>query len=87
DIVQAQIRAAQGHVLDLTQGGVTCDGHSFECRINAEDPENFLPSAGVVTHLALPTGPGIRVDTHIHGGARQHGVEHLKCREDDGIPA
>jgi 3-methylcrotonyl-CoA carboxylase alpha subunit/geranyl-CoA carboxylase alpha subunit len=45
DIVQAQIRAAQGHVLDLTQGDVTCEGHSFECRINAEDPETFLPSA------------------------------------------
>ncbi|MBY5623675.1 acetyl/propionyl/methylcrotonyl-CoA carboxylase subunit alpha [Rhizobium leguminosarum] len=68
DIVQAQIRAAQGHVLDLTQGDVTCEGHSFECRINAEDPETFLPSAGVVTHLALPAGPGIRVDTHIHAG-------------------
>ncbi|MBB4523810.1 UNVERIFIED_ORG: acetyl-CoA carboxylase biotin carboxylase subunit [Rhizobium sophorae] len=68
DIVQAQIRAAQGHVLDLNQGDVTCEGHSFECRINAEDPETFLPSAGVVTHLALPAGPGIRVDTHIHAG-------------------
>jgi len=68
DIVQAQIRAAQGHVLDLIQGDVTCEGHSFECRINAEDPETFLPSAGVVTRLALPEGPGIRVDTHIHAG-------------------
>lgn len=68
DIVQAQIRAAQGHVLNLNQGDVTCEGHSFECRINAEDPETFLPSAGVVTHLALPVGPGIRVDTHIHAG-------------------
>ncbi|MBY5601403.1 acetyl-CoA carboxylase biotin carboxylase subunit [Rhizobium leguminosarum] len=68
DIVQAQIRAAQGHVLDLIQGDVTCEGHSFECRINAEDPGTFLPSAGVVTHLALPEGPGIRVDTHIHAG-------------------
>ncbi|MGO6846819.1 acetyl-CoA carboxylase biotin carboxylase subunit (plasmid) [Rhizobium ruizarguesonis] len=68
DIVQAQIKAAQGHVLDLNQGDVTCEGHSFECRINAEDPNSFLPSAGVVTHLALPTGPGIRVDTHIHAG-------------------
>ncbi|MBY5752549.1 acetyl-CoA carboxylase biotin carboxylase subunit [Rhizobium leguminosarum] len=68
DIVQAQIRAAQGHGLELNQGDVTCEGHSFECRINAEDPETFLPSAGVVTHLALPAGPGIRVDTHIHAG-------------------
>ncbi|MBY5444008.1 acetyl-CoA carboxylase biotin carboxylase subunit [Rhizobium leguminosarum] len=68
DIVQAQIRVAQGHVLDLVQGDVTCEGHSFECRINAEDPDSFLPSAGVVTHLVLPTGSGIRVDTHIHAG-------------------
>ncbi|CAN7746405.1 acetyl/propionyl/methylcrotonyl-CoA carboxylase subunit alpha [Rhizobium leguminosarum] len=68
DIVQAQIRVAQGHVFDLTQGDVTCEGHSFECRINAEDPDSFLPSAGVVTHLALPAGAGIRVDTHIHAG-------------------
>ncbi|MBY5368203.1 acetyl-CoA carboxylase biotin carboxylase subunit [Rhizobium leguminosarum] len=68
DIVQAQIRVAQGHILDLVQGDVTCEGHSFECRINAEDPDSFLPSAGVVTHLVLPTGSGIRVDTHIHAG-------------------
>ena len=68
DIVQAQIEAAQGHVLNLTQGDVTCKGHSFECRINAEDPDTFLPSAGVITHLVLPQGPGIRVDTHIHTG-------------------
>ncbi|MCW1411018.1 acetyl-CoA carboxylase biotin carboxylase subunit [Rhizobium sp. 1AS11] len=68
DIVRAQIGVAQGHVLDLTQGDVTCEGHSFECRINAEDSDSFLPSAGVVTHLALPAGPGIRVDTHIHAG-------------------
>ncbi|MBB3646494.1 acetyl-CoA carboxylase biotin carboxylase subunit [Rhizobium sp. BK619] len=70
DIVQAQIKAAQGDILDFAQGDVTCEGHSFECRINAEDPDNFLPSAGIVTHLTLPQGPGIRVDTHIHSGYR-----------------
>jgi acetyl-CoA carboxylase biotin carboxylase subunit len=70
DIVQAQIKAAQGKPLDLRQADVACDGHSFECRINAEDPDNFLPSAGVVTDLALPEGEGIRVDTHIHVGYR-----------------
>ncbi|ARO32987.1 acetyl-CoA carboxylase biotin carboxylase subunit AccC 2 (plasmid) [Rhizobium sp. NXC14] len=68
DIVRAQIKAAEGHVLELTQDGVTCDGHSFECRINAEDPDTFLPSAGVITRLVLPQGSGIRVDTHIHAG-------------------
>jgi acetyl-CoA carboxylase biotin carboxylase subunit len=49
---------------------VRCEGHAFECRINAEDPQTFLPSAGVVTGLALPQGQGIRVDTHIHEGYR-----------------
>lgn len=70
DIVQAQIKAAQGKPLDLRQADVICDGHSFECRINAEDPDKFLPSAGVVTDLVLPEGEGIRVDTHIHVGYR-----------------
>lgn len=68
DIVQAQIRAAQGMPLDLTQDDVRCEGHSFECRINAEDPATFLPSAGVISGLALPQGEGVRVDTHIHEG-------------------
>lgn len=70
DIVQAQIKAAQGKPLDLRQADVVCDGHSFECRINAEDPDKFLPSAGVVTDLVLPEGEGICVDTHIHVGYR-----------------
>jgi acetyl-CoA carboxylase biotin carboxylase subunit len=70
DIVQAQIKAAQGKPLDLRQADVICDGHSFECRINAEDPDKFLPSAGIVTDLVLPEGEGVRVDTHIHVGYR-----------------
>ncbi len=70
DIVQAQIKAAQAKPLDLRQADVICDGHSFECRINAEDPDKFLPSAGIVTDLVLPEGEGIRVDTHIHVGYR-----------------
>ncbi|SCW61188.1 acetyl-CoA carboxylase, biotin carboxylase subunit [Rhizobium mongolense subsp. loessense] len=70
DIVHAQIRIAQGEPLDLLQNDVRCEGHSFECRINAEDPDSFLPSAGIIADLALPEGPGIRVDTHIHAGYR-----------------
>jgi acetyl-CoA carboxylase biotin carboxylase subunit len=70
DIVHAQIRVAQGEPLDLLQDDVRCEGHSFECRINAEDPDSFLPSAGIIADLALPEGPGIRVDTHIHAGYR-----------------
>jgi acetyl-CoA carboxylase biotin carboxylase subunit len=44
------------------------EGHAFECRINAEDPETFLASAGTITGLRLPSGPSIRVDTHVHAG-------------------
>jgi acetyl-CoA carboxylase biotin carboxylase subunit len=68
DIVQEQIKAAQGIPLIMTQADVQCEGHSFECRINAEDPESFMSSAGTITDLSLPEGEGIRVDTHIHAG-------------------
>ncbi|TKT78465.1 acetyl-CoA carboxylase biotin carboxylase subunit [Aquamicrobium sp. LC103] len=68
DIVQAQIKVAQGEVLEISQDEVECEGHSIECRINAEDPVSFMPSAGIITALDLPSGPGIRVDTHIHAG-------------------
>ena len=68
DIVKEQIRVALGAPLAMTQGQVTCEGHSFECRINAEDPESFMSSAGLITALELPEGEGIRVDTHIHAG-------------------
>ena len=70
DIVQAQIKAAQGWMLDVTQDAVKCDGHSIECRINAEDPVTFMPSAGIITALDLPSGPGVRVDTHIYPGCK-----------------
>jgi acetyl-CoA carboxylase biotin carboxylase subunit len=70
DIVQAQIKSAQGQRLELRQQDVVCTGHSFECRINAEDPDTFLPSAGVLTDVSWPKGEGIRIDTHIHEGYR-----------------
>jgi acetyl-CoA carboxylase biotin carboxylase subunit len=70
DIVHAQIKAAQGMVLDLRQAEVQVSGHAFECRINAEDPDSFLPSAGTITDLAWPEGAGVRVDTHVHPGCR-----------------
>ncbi len=70
DIVQAQIMVAQGFPLEMRQDDVACVGHSFECRINAEDHESFLPSAGTISDLALPEGPSIRIDTHIHAGYR-----------------
>jgi acetyl-CoA carboxylase biotin carboxylase subunit len=56
--------------LDFDQAEVECKGHSIECRINAEDPDSFLPSAGTIDTLTLPEGVGIRVDTHIHAGYR-----------------
>lgn len=68
DIVMEQIKVAQGLRLTIDQSEIRCDGHSIECRINAEDPDTFLPSAGVIETLALPEGPGMRVDTHIHAG-------------------
>jgi acetyl-CoA carboxylase biotin carboxylase subunit len=64
DIVKAQIRIAQGEPLgEILQGPVTMRGHSIECRINAENPETFVPSPGRITGFHLPGGIGVRVDT------------------------
>ena len=54
--------------LSLKQSDVRFFGHSFECRINAEDPKTFLPSPGKVTTFHPPGGPGIRVDSHLYDG-------------------
>ncbi|RWR10223.1 acetyl-CoA carboxylase biotin carboxylase subunit [Paenirhodobacter populi] len=70
DIVVEQLRAAMGQPLGFTQDEVACTGHAFECRINAENPETFAASPGVITGLHLPSGPGVRVDTHIEEGYR-----------------
>lgn len=68
DIVCQQIGVARGDVLPMAQDDIVCEGHSIECRINAENPLTFMPSAGVITALELPSGPGVRVDTHIEVG-------------------
>lgn len=69
DIVKDQIRIARGRQLRHTQEEITLNGWTIECRINAEDPyNNFLPSTGVISHMILPTGPGVRVDTGIYPG-------------------
>jgi acetyl-CoA carboxylase biotin carboxylase subunit len=68
DIVQKQIEVALGEKLALTQADVTSSGHAIECRINAEDPVSFAPSAGRITRWDLPGGPGVRVDSHIACG-------------------
>src|SRR5204862_5817673 len=66
DIVKEQIRIAAGERLSLKQGEVTYTGHSIECRVNAEDPETFVPSPGVIHVFFVPGGPGVRVETLAH---------------------
>jgi acetyl-CoA carboxylase biotin carboxylase subunit len=66
DIVKEQIRIAAGERLAYRQGDITFSGHSIECRINAEDPETFAPSPGIIHAFSVPGGPGVRVDTFVH---------------------
>ncbi len=70
DIVKEQILIAAGEPLSYTQEQIQLRGHAVECRINAEDPEKFLPCPGTITELHTPGGPGVRVDTHIYSGYR-----------------
>ena len=69
DIVREQIRIASGEPLGYKQKDVEFRGHAIECRINAEDPEHFIPSPGTVTAWLPPGGPGVRVDSHMMPGA------------------
>ncbi len=68
DIVKEQLHIASGVPLGYAQEDITLRGHAIECRINAEDPDNFMPSPGTVEHYHPPGGPGIRVDTHLYQG-------------------
>ncbi|MBL8489741.1 MAG: acetyl-CoA carboxylase biotin carboxylase subunit [Rhodocyclaceae bacterium] len=68
DIVQAQIRIADGEKLWFRQRDVQLRGHAIECRINAEDPFKFTPSPGRIVNWHPPGGPGIRVDSHAYSG-------------------
>jgi acetyl-CoA carboxylase, biotin carboxylase subunit len=70
DLVKEQIRVAAGEHLSFSQEDVRFRGHAIEVRLTAEDPRDlkFTPSAGKITHLALPGGFGVRVDTHIYAG-------------------
>ena len=68
DIVKEQLRIADGEKLNYTQKDIAVWGHAIECRINAEDPETFMPSPGTITLYHPPGGPGIRVETHIYEG-------------------
>ena len=62
DLVKEQIRVASGAPLSIKQEDVRLTGHAIECRINAEDPETFLPQPGVIEQFHPPGGPGIRLD-------------------------
>ena len=68
DIVKEQLRIADGDELKIKQKDIRMNGHAIECRINAEDPESFMPSPGTIEHFHPPGGPGIRVDTHVYQG-------------------
>jgi len=68
DIVKEQIRICAGEPLSIKQEDVVIRGHSIECRINAEDPNSFMPSPGTVTFFHAPGGNGVRVDSHLYSG-------------------
>ena len=70
DLVREQLLIAAGHKLSIKQDDIVMRGHAIECRINAEDPETFVPSPGLIKHFHAPGGPGVRVDTHIYAGYR-----------------
>lgn len=68
DLVREQLKIASGMPLTITQEDIKFEGHAIECRINAEHPETFIPSPGLITNYHPPGGPGIRIDTHIYAG-------------------
>lgn len=70
DLVAEQIKVAAGEPLSFGQDDIKWTGHAIECRINAEHPFNFMPSAGRIDYCHLPAGNGVRVDSHIESGYR-----------------
>jgi acetyl-CoA carboxylase biotin carboxylase subunit len=68
DLVREQIRIAAGLPLSFTQDDIVFEGHSIECRINAESPRSFTPSPGLVTDFHAPGGLGVRLDSAIYAG-------------------
>ena len=66
DLVKQQILVASGQKLNFSQDDVKIQGHSIECRINAEHPETFIPSPGTVTQYHQPGGLGVRVDSAVY---------------------
>ena len=68
DLVREQLLIAGGEKLSMKQEDIYPHGHAIECRINAEDPDTFMPSPGTVKRFEAPGGPGVRVDTHLYDG-------------------
>ena len=68
DIVKEQLCIASGATLGYQQDDIRLRGHAVECRIQAEDPNTFMPSPGRISHFHQPGGPGIRMETHIYDG-------------------
>jgi acetyl-CoA carboxylase biotin carboxylase subunit len=70
DLVREQIRVAQGEGLSCSQDQIRLHGHAIECRINAEDPQTFVPSPGLVKNYVAPGGMHVRVDSGLYTGYR-----------------
>lgn len=70
DLIKEQLRVAAGQPLSIEQSEIRAHGHAIECRINAEDPDTFIPSPGTITHFHPPGGLGVRWDSHIYSGYR-----------------
>ncbi|MDH4281340.1 MAG: acetyl-CoA carboxylase biotin carboxylase subunit [Myxococcales bacterium] len=70
DLIDEQIRIANGQPIELPTYPLSPRGHAIECRINAEDPDTFAPSPGTITELHMPGGIGVRVDAGVYGGGR-----------------
>lgn len=68
DLVREQIRVAAGEKLSFTQDDVILSGHAIECRINAENPETFMPSPGTIQTYHPPGGLGVRMDSAVYSG-------------------
>ena len=68
DLIKEQLRIAAGQPLSFSQKDIQIRGHAVECRINAEDPERFLPCPGTITRFHSPGGMGIRWESHIYTG-------------------
>jgi acetyl-CoA carboxylase biotin carboxylase subunit len=68
DIVREQLLVASGEKLSYSQDDIKINGHAIECRINAEDPDNFMPCPGKLERAHMPGGLGVRVDSHIYNG-------------------